>query len=778
MTTDPTFALPLPRRLWWPWAEPAELVCFERSFNLSEPAEARLYVSASGGYTAQLDGQALDVPDALLPSWRSMHVFSVQLTTGQHRLAFEVQAGGHSQPFLLACLDWTTGGAPARLASDATWRMARGPLANLQSANARTAWAFDGVWAEPWGFPCNAPLDFCRLSTGWQQVECQPLVRLAGLQQGLVTQGAAAKVLPGAALWFRPAWLHAFQPPSLENKRPRLEWYRTREAHSLINNTWLDLFEPRAPHAVLDVGEETFARLRVTVRSGGPAVLALTTGESLNEVQRYARRVTDIISLRDGESFTTAPTGFRYVKVMALSADPDGPGLELEPIMVQHIRYPLAQRGSFACSDALLGEVWTLSERTVHLCMQNEVWDGIKRDQLPWMGDLYTEALAIYHLFGDGQLVRRTLETLAEIGPAQPRPLARQTYPGLVAIWKSGGSSHPGANSGDINGIPSYTLWWILGLADYALYTGDDDLVASIAAELAETLEHVRAWVGEDGVWRFRGGWDFIDWSPVPRAEREVFCHLLACLALRLGADLLERAGQSLDSLPALRETQTRMAEAARREWWRDGASLGVSHQINAMMIRSGVLSQPEAISLFANTLAADPPYAMTYWHRYLDLEAAARVGQVEWGLAYIRKHWGLSLQLGLSTLWEAFDPSWVGPDPHAVSMVGGEYARYGGYETSLCHGWSAGPAIWLHQAVLGVRPLSPGFATVDFQPNLGDLDWAKGQIPTPRGLLGVSLYKDSEGARVAELSVPPGVSVNIDSALKSGWQIRPPRQA
>ena len=39
--------------------------------------------------------------------------------------------------------------------------------------------------------------------------------------------------------------------------------------------------------------------------------------------------------------------------------------------------------------------------------------------------------------------------------------------------------------------------------------------------------------------------------------------------------------------------------------------------------------------------------------------------------------------------------------------MIGGENARYGGYETSLCHGWSAGPAVWLHTAVLGVRPVS-----------------------------------------------------------------------
>ena len=748
-------ALPLPRRIWWPWHEPAGQVAFRKAFRLESPLHAQLYLSASGPYSASLDGQPLDSPTALLPSWRSMHILPLDLTPGDHCLQVEAQPGNHNQPFLMACLDSET----VRLAATGPdWDMAR-QSDDGGALSWQPAWAFDGPWAEPWGMPCNAPLDFCRLNTGQQVVEFQSLRRVAGLFGGLAAQGAAARLLPGGALAMRPAWPHAFRPPAIENTRPRLEWYRTREAHSLIYNTWLDLFEPRAPHVVLDVGQETFARLRLSVRSGGPVWLAITTGESLNEVQRYARRVTDIVELRDGESFTTAPTGFRFVKVMALSAGQTGGEVILEPVEAQHLRYPIKQRARFACSDPALDEVWQLSERTAHLCMQNEVWDGIKRDQLPWMGDLYTEALAIYALFGEYDLVRRTLEVLAEIGPAHPRPLREQLYPGLVAIWKSGGSSHPGADSGDINGIPSYTLWWIIGLVDYALYSGDDSLARAVAGELFETLEHVRAWVGPDGIWRFHGGWDFIDWSPVPQEERATFCHLLACQALHAGADLLEKAGR--DATP-FRQTYSRML-AATRARWPQGASFGQSHHANAMAIRSGVLDSAEATALFARTLASDPPYPMTYWHRYLDLEAAGRCGQVQWGLDYIRKHWGLSLQLNLTTLWEAFDPSWIGPDPHALSMVGAEFARYGGYETSLCHGWSAGPAAWLQQYVLGIRPLEAGYAVVDFQPNLGDLEWAEGEIPTPHGMITVSLKKDSLGKLQAHVSAPPTIQVRAD---------------
>ena len=39
---------------------------------------------------------------------------------------------------------------------------------------------------------------------------------------------------------------------------------------------------------------------------------------------------------------------------------------------------------------------------------------------------------------------------------------------------------------------------------------------------------------------------------------------------------------------------------------------------------------------------------------------------------------------------------------------------------------------------VLGVQPKEPGFASVQVEPQLGDLKWAEGTIPTPRGLIRV----------------------------------------
>lgn len=758
--------LSLPKHLWWPWDQPAGQVCFHRDFTLTSAAPARLYVSASGIYRAWLDGAALQTPVSHLPSWRAMDIFTLQLASGPHRLFFEASSSGNQQPFLMACLDWQAAETACRLATDGSWWMAADhdgpiPLRPAPEGEApgpgwRPAWAFDGVWAEPWGLPCNAPDDFCRLTTGWQAFSAEPLAHEARLYPGVITLGSAVESGMDGCYTFRPPLPYPTSLPKLDLHRPRLEWYRTREAHSLVNNTWLDLFERRCPHAVFDAGAETFARLKVRLRSGGPAFLAVTTGESLNEVDRYARRVTDLFRLEDGESFSTAPTGFRYVKVMVLSAG--GETAVLEPVEVQHIRYPVQPLGRFRCSEADLNAIFDLSVRTLHLCMQTEIWDGIKRDQLPWMGDLYTEALAAYFLFGDYRLARRSLAVLAEIGPGPSLPLEEQRYPGLTAIWKTAG--------GDINDIPAYTLWWLVGVWDYWQYSGDLSLVRELSAELTGTIQHIAGWVDPGGFWRMQSGWDFVDWAPLSAEERAVYSHLLACRALRLGADLLEAIGQPVEELRRLHQ---RMVAAARQLT----GSLGGSHHTHAQAITSGILSPAEAEDLFATTLQADPPLSMTYWHRYLDLTAALQVGAVDWGLAYIRRHWGLALQVGMTTLWEAFDPAWIGEDPHAVSMIGVGYARYGGYETSLCHGWSSGPAIWLMSAVLGVTPSAPGFARFTFSPNLGDLDWAEGTIPTPHGSMTISLARNPGSLPIARVQVPDGVEMIVAEAICQQWRIQ-----
>jgi hypothetical protein len=191
-----------------------------------------------------------------------------------------------------------------------------------------------------------------------------------------------------------------------------------------------------------------------------------------------------------------------------------------------------------------------------------------------------------------------------------------------------------------------------------------------------------------------------------------------------------------------------------------------------AMAIRSGCLSPKEQATLFRRIEETERSVPMTFWHRFSDLEAAAQAGQVQWGLDYLRRHWGSALKAGMTTLWETFDPAWLGNDPHGVSIVSGESGTYGGYRTSHCHSCSAGPAAWLHTSVLGVTPVRAGFAAIRFEPALGDLQWAKGTIPTPLGPIHVSLRHSEQGRSRAQLNVPDKITVHIQESTRQAWEI------
>ncbi|MFQ8806497.1 MAG: hypothetical protein ACLR8Y_17180 [Alistipes indistinctus] len=63
-------------------------------------------------------------------------------------------------------------------------------------------------------------------------------------------------------------------------------------------------------------------------------------------------------------------------------------------VPVQEIRAKFTYRdipylGSFRSSDPRLDSIWMTGAYTVHLNMQDYLWDGIKRDRLVWMGDAH-----------------------------------------------------------------------------------------------------------------------------------------------------------------------------------------------------------------------------------------------------------------------------------------------------------------------------------------------------------------------------------------------------
>src|SRR5260370_40802420 len=106
-------------------------------------------------------------------------------------------------------------------------------------------------------------------------------------------------------------------------------------------------------------------------------------------------------------------SGFRYVRIAFLR----GASLTtFKSIRVEGIYYPVAYAGHFKSSDPLLNRIWETGAYTAHLCMQDGIWDAIKRDRGRWAGGLDVVGTGISTVFGDNLLIEDTLPRLVPEG--------------------------------------------------------------------------------------------------------------------------------------------------------------------------------------------------------------------------------------------------------------------------------------------------------------------------------------------------------------------------
>jgi len=251
--------------------------------------------------------------------------------------------------------------------------------------------------------------------------------------------------------------------------------------------------------------------VRVRVRFGESANEAMADiGEKNATNDHINRDVTrDLQSLYMPEF---GPTGFRFVRIDLLTP---GAVMALEGVIgILRVR-DLPYKGSFNCPDERLNQIWKTGAYTVQLCMQDYVWDGIKRDRLVWLGDMHPETSTIQAVFGQTDVVRASLD------------LARDTTP-LPSY---------------INGIESYSIWWIRNHKDHYIHYGDMDYLKEQYDYLKPLTIQLANLIGEDGRPALSAP-PFIEWPScsMDDAKYEGF-HGLMHLGLLDAAELLELLG-------------------------------------------------------------------------------------------------------------------------------------------------------------------------------------------------------------------------------------------
>ncbi len=497
--------------------------------------------------------------------------------------------------------------------------------------------------------------------------------------------------------------------------------------------------EPGKPNAkiVLDYGCEFPGSIRLMIWStkgpGNRCDILVRTGESVMEAITpiTVKNTTNDHAIRDRvmnvgfySACETNESGQRFVCIELLGEDTM---VSFKAIQGVFHYLDLDYIGSFACSDEKLTEIWNTAAYTAHVNMQEFLWDGIKRDRLVWIGDMHTEVNTILTAFGYNDIVPRSLDVVRDETP--------------VGAW--------------MNGISSYSIWWLLIHCDWYRAFGDRAYLEEQRDYLRGLMTILAGCVDEEGVEHMPEG-RFLDW---PNNADPIAIHagLQGCLKLALdnGAYLLRELGE--DETAALCETA---AERMKKHV----PDTNGSKQAASLLALSG-LADPAEIN--EKIMVPGGGHGYSTFFGYYILAAKALAGDFGGALNDMKEYWGGMLDMGATTFWEDFDLNWMENAgridevvPEGMVDIHGDYGNYCyiKFRHSLCHGWASGPCPYLSNYVLGIKNLAP--CKYEVKPELAWLDWARGTYPTPKGVISVWAYKNAAGETVVEIDAPEGIEI------------------
>jgi len=503
---------------------------------------------------------------------------------------------------------------------------------------------------------------------------------------------------------------------------------------------------------ILDFGREIHGSMKLILgssNSGDPAKVRIRFGESVGEtcadpdggVNQSGLTSNDhamrdfVMSIPRYGQIETGNTGFRFARIDLLSP---GRKIQLKEASAVMRYRDIPYLGSFRSSDARLDSIWMTGAYTVHLNMQEYIWDGIKRDRIVWLGDMHPEVSTVMTVFGQNEVIPKSLD------------LACSQYP--LPQW--------------INRVSTYSLWYLIIHHDWYMNGGDKDFLERHADYIGGVIDQVEEHVDTDGnEFLERDSKSalkrFLDWPSTPNTEGvEAGYRAMIVWAMKDAAVLAEVLGD--------KERKRKAEEVVRRIEKKMLPPNGLK-QAAALMTIAGL--EPDGKKCIDVVLKDGAKKFSTFYGYYM-LEALAKAGEHDKAIDIIRDYWGGMLDLGATTFWEDFNLDWLENAARIDGMVPegkvdvhrayGDYC-YLSYRHSLCHGWSSGPTTWLSRHVLGVEVVEPGCKVLRITPHLGNLEFAEGTYPTPFGVVRIRHEKTPSGEIKSFIDAPKEIKIIKD---------------
>lgn len=502
----------------------------------------------------------------------------------------------------------------------------------------------------------------------------------------------------------------------------------------------LAVFKGKA-YVVLDFGKETSGGARILTFHASNGRVRIRFGESVSEACAELggkKNATNDHSLRDicvelqnYSDMTFGQSGFRFIRIDSLSEDAE---LQIKSVVVRCDMDTREELGSFTCDDALVNDIWNTAAYTLRLCLQNGYfWDGVKRDRLVWIGDLYPEMRTAHCLFGD---VPETVNSLDFAMEETPLPK-----------WMAG--------------MPAYSLWWLIILRDEYRVNGDKNAFVKYLPYIKALVKQVSEHVSESGETTYPS--NFIDWPSTwvegepSEKKTEVLAGMsyLTKIAMEKTAEFLKEYEEDVSLCEDI------LARLAKKTYVvRD------YKQIAAIGVWAGDRSENNK-----ETLLRGGAKGLSTFMSYPILTAIGEYGEYETALNMMKEYYGGMLSVGATTFWEDFDLEWLKNASRIDELpkegqvdIHGDYGAfcYIGFRHSFCHGWSAGVIPYLMETVVGAKTVGAGMRRITIQPHMSGLKHIRATLPTPYGVVKIEHTLQENGEVKTSVSAPEGVEVKI----------------
>lgn len=378
---------------------------------------------------------------------------------------------------------------------------------------------------------------------------------------------------------------------------------------------------------------------------------------------------------------------------------------------------------SFHSSDPTLDKIWDLCHYSIKATTFAGVFVDGDRERTSYEADAYLNQLGYYAGDPNSQMERDTFERLIQY-PTWPTEWAPHMVFIAYADWMQTGDKDWLARN--------YEYLKTRTLIDRA---GDDGLIRSNPAQIRHD--------------------DIVDWPPAER-DGYVFTsvntvvnafHLHAIEEMRLLALALAKRS---DADEFARRERTTLASFQRVLFdpatglYRDG--VGTDHSslhANLFPLAFGLVP-PDKRAHIAQWLVQRGMRASVYAAQYL-MEALFENAQAQAALEEMTapgdRSWRHMVDSGTTITWEAWDQ------------------RYKPNQ-DWNHAWGAAPANLLPRFVLGVQVSKPAWVEAEIMPHTGDLQFASGAVPTPKGTIRISWRRLPRFTLTATL--PPGMNAKV----------------